>query len=211
MTDNPGSTLILLPDFLPRTGSGGGDDGTGARSSDGAAAAGDEESKGDNADNVKAAIASAGDAGSGGAGDDGATDIGDAEAKGDEGSGPSTGAGAGAPAHEAGDRSPSNRPEQGAGSAAGSVVGDGASPKSSAPHEALPVPGVGGWWCRKVQVLNVAENHLQRLPNALCDLRQLRMLWANGNLISSLPEDFGVLQMLTHLDLSDNKLAVLPE
>ena len=68
-----------------------------------------------------------------------------------------------------------------------------------------------GWRCLDLQVLNVSMNMLRRLPDALCALSQLRVLWANGNKIVSLPEQFGQLHALTHLDLSDNCLEVLPE
>ena len=53
-------------------------------------------------------------------------------------------------------------------------------------------------------------NHLQRLPNEICDLENLRFLYIQRNSLRSLPKDIGRLQNLEELKLGGNDLVGLP-
>lgn len=85
------------------------------------------------------------------------------------------------------------------------------------------LPAAFGLHSPNMQVLEIAGNHLTKLPDSLCSMSKLRELklgstipeldrraFQNGNWLSTLPEGFGKLSNLERLWVDENKLKILP-
>ena len=63
----------------------------------------------------------------------------------------------------------------------------------------------------RVQVLNLRQRGIVRIPDAIGDLRDLGLMDLSGNQLTSLPDAIGNLSHLKILDLSNNSLQSLPD
>ncbi|KAL2917310.1 hypothetical protein HK105_202974 [Polyrhizophydium stewartii] len=61
------------------------------------------------------------------------------------------------------------------------------------------------------QLVELCDNHLSALPDALCDLPMLQILRLKSNRLTALPQRIGNLSELTFLDIYDNQLESVPE
>lgn len=62
-----------------------------------------------------------------------------------------------------------------------------------------------------LQVLDLHNNLLEKLPDEIGSLKQLKVLHLNNNKLKKIPDSFGNLQLLQTLNLSHNSLKDLPE
>lgn len=68
---------------------------------------------------------------------------------------------------------------------------------------AIP-PGIAN--LTNLEILNLANNHIEELPVSLSSMPKLRILNVSINRLSSLPRGFGAFPVLEVLDLSYNNL-----
>lgn len=68
---------------------------------------------------------------------------------------------------------------------------------------AIP-PGIAN--LTNLEILNLANNHIEELPVSISSMPKLRILNVSINRLSSLPRGFGAFPMLEVLDLSYNNL-----
>jgi Leucine-rich repeat (LRR) protein len=70
----------------------------------------------------------------------------------------------------------------------------------------------GIWYgCSALQVVNVSFNKLTVLPDSIGSLESLRELYANGNLLTRVPDTLAGCTKLQKVELQDNQLQGLPE
>ena len=74
-----------------------------------------------------------------------------------------------------------------------------------------------GFWVRvsgqltQLQSLDLSDNQLTAVPDAICQLTQLQTLNLSDNQLTAVPDTIGQLTQLQHLNIYKNKLTIIPE
>ena len=61
-----------------------------------------------------------------------------------------------------------------------------------------------------IQILDLSNNQLSKLPESICNLTALVELDVSSNDLEDLPQDIGKLSKLTHVNASHNQLKCFP-